>query len=177
LSIYDFNDIQGIAKKLMIKRKAHNERELGSVFYHGERVAKTCILLREKVIPGYAIEDNKLIIASWFHDVSKGIEPHGKYSSIITKEALKNIIDANELNEICEIIEMHCLRKPNQNSYTENIKIIQDADLIDHYGVYEIWMNIQYQSHTNGSLKSMIEFYGPSSDRVGKYRRMIYSTA
>jgi len=163
--VYNLDEIQEIAKKLMIRRKVHNERELGSVFYHGERVAKTCILLREKIMPGYDVEDTKLVISSWFHDVSKGIEPHNKYGSIVTREALKDIIEAIELNEICELIELHCIRRPNKNSYTEILKILQDADLIDHYGVYEIWMNIQYQAHTNGSIKTMIKYYSDEFQR------------
>jgi uncharacterized protein len=167
-------EIKELAKDLMIKRKAHNEREYGSVFYHGERVAKTAVQLRGKISPLKKSIDNLLVIASWFHDISKGIEPHAHFGAIITKDILKDNLATNDLNMVVEMIDYHCYRKPENNNYPDYVKIIQDADLIDHFGTYEIWMNIQYQAHTNGSINDLIDYYMKNhSIKVEKHRKLL----
>jgi uncharacterized protein len=72
------------------------------------------------------------------------------------------------------MIDLHCYRKPENNKYPDYVKIIQDADLLDHFGTYETWMNIQYQAHTNGSINSLIEYYTKNhSIHVDKHRKLL----
>jgi hypothetical protein len=99
------------------------------------------------------------VVASWFHDCAKGIEPHAEYGVVVAKKALKDELKDDFLQKVLNVIALHCSRKPDNNDYDIPTKIMQDADLIDHFGIYEIWMNIQYWSHTNGSIEDMISYY------------------
>lgn len=150
--------IKELAYKLMANRKAHLEREKGAIYYHGERVAKTVIHLRKIILPKEEKYDAILTIAAWFHDMGKGIEPHDKYGAVLTKEALKELVPSKELESICELIALHSDRKPEHN-HSVLVKLLQDADIIDHFGVYEIWMNFQYYAHKDEPIAASIEFY------------------
>lgn len=145
--------IKQTAEKLMIDRSAHAERERGSIFYHGERVANTAIILRKIILPDDTSHDDKLTVASWFHDIGKGIEPHAKYGAALTKVTLKDCCEPEEVSAIIELIEYHCNRSPKSNTYTEYVKLIQDADMIDHYGTFTIWMDIFYSAYKNKSIE------------------------
>ena len=39
------------------------------------------------------------------------------------------------------------------------IKIIQDADIIDHMGVVDIWVEFHYQAHLDEPLSDAVRFY------------------
>ncbi|TCZ79287.1 hypothetical protein E0485_05310 [Paenibacillus albiflavus] len=68
--------INEIALKTMSKRKSHLRRERGFIYYHGERVGKIALKLRENLFPDQASMDDIIYVGSLFHDVTKGIEPH-----------------------------------------------------------------------------------------------------
>lgn len=154
----DINALKGIANKLMSNRKAHIEREKGFIYYHGERVAKLSLKLRERILADDSSHDDIIFVASLFHDVAKGIEPHGKYGSVLVRNILEEYCVEKEINKISEIVYYHSLRKQN-NDYSEYIKIVQDADILDHFGTTEIWMNFQYYAHKDKPMNSSLEFY------------------
>lgn len=155
----DLQKIKEIAKHLMAERKAHLEREKGGAYYHGKRVANLVLEFRKIILPDDSSHDDILTVAAWFHDCAKGIEPHEEYGDVIARHALKNYLSHDELDTVCSLIKLHCLRNPDNNNYNEYTKLLQDADIIDHFGIYEIWMNIQYWAHTDGSIHDMINHY------------------
>ncbi len=155
----DLNHINEIAFNLMASRKAHLEREKGGIYHHGQRTANLALELRKSIFPKDSSHDDMLTVAAWFHDCAKGIEPHAKYGSIVAGESLAPHLKREELDEVLSLIALHCSRKPDDNDYDEYTKILQDADLIDHFGIYEIWMNIQYWSHKEGTIGDMIDYY------------------
>ena len=147
------------AYELMGTRKAHIEREAGGIYYHGQRTANVAIALRKHIIPDDNSKDEILIAACYLHDCAKGIEPHAKYGAIVAREALNGLAENEEINQICDLIEKHKDRNSNTQEINSFHKILQDADLIEHFGIYEIWMCFQYYAHTNGSLTDAIKFY------------------
>lgn len=153
-----FEEIKLLAFQLMGERKAHLEREKGGIYYHGERTAKTIIILRKLILPHNTTHDETLRIAALFHDIGKGIEPHAKYGAALSREALKDCIPANMLEEVCHLISLHASRSPQNNTYSDNVKLLQDADLLDHYGTFSIWMDIQYSAYTEKTLKECAFF-------------------
>ncbi len=155
----DLKHINEIAANLMASRKAHPEREKGGIYHHGQRTAKLSIELREKIFPEDSSHDDVLTVAAWFHDCAKGIEPHENYGTVVANETLRPHLNDRELEDVLRLIALHCARKPNDNDYDRYAKLLQDADLIDHFGIYEIWMNIQYWSHKEGTICDMIEYY------------------
>lgn len=154
----DISLLNELAFKHMANRKAHPEREKGFIYYHGLRVSKLSIKLRQILLPEDNSHDDIITIAGLFHDITKGIEPHGKHGAVLIKDILKEHCSENEINEIAQIIYCHQLRKID-NDYSEYIKIVQDADILDHFGSIEIWMNFQYYAHKDEPMCNSLEFY------------------
>ena len=147
-----FDGLKPLAYQLMGERKAHLSREKGGIYCHGERVAKTVVSLRKLVLPHDSSWDERLKIAALFHDIGKGVEPHEKYGPVIAREALKPFFGAAELDEICDLIARHCARSPENNDYSDYLKLLQDADMLDHFGTYNIWTDFWYSAYTERTL-------------------------
>lgn len=159
---------------LMSNRKFYIEREPGSAFFHGERVAKIVINLRKKIIPDNSSYDDILTVSAWFHDIAKGIEPHENYGSIIAKQSLAYLCQEEELIKIFELIQFHCRRKPLNNSYSEWIKILQDADILDHFGSITIWTDFHYYSFEQKSVEEAIRHHEAEWQKIcNKYTPLI----
>jgi uncharacterized protein len=154
----DIASLNQVAFKLMSERKAQLEREKGFIYYHGLRVSKLSLKLREMILPEDSSYDDIIQVASLFHDIAKGIEPHGQYGAVLAGDIVKGYCTEKEAIEIAEIIKYHSLRKKN-NEYSEYIKIVQDADILDHFGTIEIWMNFQYYAHEDEPIQNSLEFY------------------
>ena len=155
----DLVKIRQRAYELMGKRKAHLEREVGGIYYHGQRTAKIAITLRKHILPDDKSKDDLIRAAAYFHDCAKGIETHSTYGTAVARKALEDLTTEDELDFICHLIGKHQFRRNNDENTSDYVKILQDADLLDHFGVYEIWMNIQYSAHTNGSMEDTMKFY------------------
>jgi len=104
-----------------------------------------------------------MIVASLFHDVAKGIEPHGQYGATLVREILNGYCDISEIEDIADLIHCHQLRKKDTN-FSEYVKIIQDADLLDHFGTIEIWMNFQYYAYADKPITESVKFYNEQFD-------------
>jgi uncharacterized protein len=138
-------------------RKAHYHRETGFIYYHGARVAKLVINLRKLIIPEDNSMDEILQAAAYFHDVAKGIEPHNKYGAIIIKEMLQDLCTEEELEQIAGLIDCHALRKKRE--YNNYEMLLQDADLLDHFGTIELWMNFYYYATEDQDMNPSIDYY------------------
>ncbi len=150
--------IRELAFKHLGDRKAHHHREKGFIYYHGQRVANLAVQLRKMLLPEDNSRDEMMMVASFFHDVAKGIEPHCQYGSILARALLKEHCEADALEEIVDIIRCHQLRDAKQD-YPKWVKIVQDADILDHFGIVEIWMNFQYYAHESGSILDSLAYY------------------
>ncbi|MDF2593044.1 MAG: hypothetical protein K0S75_2510 [Clostridia bacterium] len=138
-------------------RKAHHHRETGFIYYHGARVANLVINLRKLVLPEDNSKDEILQVAAYFHDVAKGIEPHSKYGAILSSEMLKDLCTEEEADQISEIIHCHAARKKRE--YNDYEMLLQDADLLDHFGTIELWMNFNYYAIEDKDMNSSIDYY------------------
>lgn len=154
----DLEAIRELAFKHMANRRAHKEREIGFIYYHGQRVAKIAVKLRKLLIPDDPSRDQELTAAGYFHDIAKGIEPHSVYGAVLVREILAEHCTPEQLDFISDLIRHHQFRDPSKG-YHDYIKIIQDADILDHVGVVEIWMNFQYCAHADMTLTDSIRFY------------------
>ena len=167
--IPDFEKLDELAAKLMKDRQAHVDRETGSVYYHGQRVAKLAMTLRGIVLPDEPDWDTALRLAGMFHDVGKGLKPHSHYGALIFRDAVRGLAEPALIDKAAELIEAHCDRRPAEPVYDAPARILQDADLLDHFGTYEIWMNINYQAKHNKSildaLQHMDDFFDHYVDR------------
>ncbi len=143
----DFDKLDQLAFKYMGKRKSHKEQEMGAAYYHGKRVANGVIALRKRLFQDDSMDDI-LRCAGIFHDIGKGIEPHTHTGAVLAWDLLKNEISENELEHVCRLIEAHNDRKPQTDAHSWDEKLLQDADLLDHYGSQGIWMSVSYYAYT-----------------------------
>ena len=131
-----------IAEEEMKNRPSQSFRESGNKFYHGQRVGNLVRYLCEKL--NYEGDTELLVVASWFHDLCNGSvdhEVHEKLGAEQTRQALRGLCSEDELDRICNIISLHDHRRTE--GLDMGILILQDADLLDHYGTFRIWEDFQ----------------------------------
>lgn len=161
------------AYELMKNRKFYTDGELGSLLYHGERVAIICHNLRTKIFPNDISWDSVLYVCGLFHDIGKGYHPHNEYSAEITRHALKNICEDSELNLICYIIEYHSIRDSVNASYSNQLKVFQDADIIDRFGSLTLWVDFHRSAYLEKTIQETISSHDESwSDFCATYTNL-----
>ena len=167
----DFEKLDAAARKLMKKRKAHPEREQGSIYDHGQRVSKLILTLRRAVVPEDDSMDDILRLAAMFHDIGKGIEPHAEFGAPIMMQAVKGLVGEDEAREAARLIAAHCDRRPDEPAHDVWERLLQDADLVDHIGTYNIWMDIQYYAHMGGGVMDEAEFLKENAENYARHHR------
>jgi uncharacterized protein len=140
----ELDAIKKLAFELMGNRNSHSWKEKGNKYYHGERVAALALKLRGIIIPEDDSHDEILTVAAWFHDIANGNEEHARIGADKVREVLAAYCSKEELNSICEIISVHDDRYTGRDTYSDVIKLHQDADLLDHIGTYDLWIHIAY---------------------------------
>ena len=167
----DFERLNAVAEKLMKRRKAHREREAGSIYEHGQRVAKLVITLRKAVVPQDDSMDDILRLAGMFHDIGKGIEPHAAFGAPIMLQAVKGIVTEEEAQAAARLIGTHCDRRPDEPMHGVWARLIQDADLLDHIGTYTVWMDIQYCAYKDMGVLEEAELFKGKAEEYASFHR------
>lgn len=168
----DFERLEALAYQAMGKRKSHLEREIGHVYYHGKRVSNSVILLRKQIFPEDASHDEILRCAGLFHDVGKGIEPHAKTGASLARQLLAQELTASELDAVCALIAVHDDRHPESDKHSQWVKLLQDADHLDHFGSQGLWLSFTYRAYVG--QKDMMElpaFYESEWDQSVPHTR------
>lgn len=156
----DFARLNEIAFRLMGKRKSHFEREVGAAYFHGQRTGKGAVLLRKKLFPQDGSMDDILLCAGMFHDMCKGLEPHSDNAAFLCRKVLAGELTEAEMDAVCGLIAAHDKRHPGTDENTVWEKLLQDADVLDHYGSQGIWMsNTYYAYHGQREMAALSEFY------------------
>lgn len=153
----DIKKIDQIALETMSKRKAHVERERGFIYNHGRRVAALSLSLYSKIESAEKALEETIYAGALFHDVGKGIGSHGHTGAVLVKDLLKDCCTSSELESISEIVRLH--NKRGQKELPDMIKIVQDADILDHMGTQEIWMSFLYSSYADKDPDYAIDFW------------------
>ena len=154
----NIEDMNRIAYEKMGKLKAHITREKGFIYYHGLRTAKLALTLRKTIYPEISQYDDIIYAGALFHDIGKGIEPHQETGQVIVNNILKEYCTSVELKMISNIVRFHCDKKI-PNDYPLWLKIVQDADTLEHQGTTEVWLNIAYTLYAERSVDRAIEWW------------------
>lgn len=157
----DRKRITKLAYKTMGKRKIHAKREKGYIYYHGQRVAKLALNLRQTIFPDDPIKDEIIYVAGLFHDVGKGFMSHNEMGAVLVKEILKEECLVDELEEISEIVLMHNQRT-DLADLSFPIKIVQDADALDHLGTMEVWARFLKSAFDDEPMEKVMGFWTDS---------------
>lgn len=134
----DLQKIKDIAFETMANKCNPNSGDKSEKYLHGERVAKLALKLRRYLYPDDSSHDNIITVSAWFHDIMNGVENHNIVGADRAREILAPYCSEYELNTIYEIISVHDDRNSDRN-YSKYVKLHQDADLLDHYGTFELW--------------------------------------
>ena len=93
-----------------------------------------------------------------FHDIGKGIEPHEKAGQALVELILKEHCTAEELGMISDIVKLHRDRKTDKD-HPIWVKLVQDADILEHQGTTEVWLNFAYSLYEERSYDRAIEWW------------------
>ncbi|MCL2884266.1 MAG: HD domain-containing protein [Oscillospiraceae bacterium] len=143
----DMAAIRQCAFEQMGNKSSHSFKEKGNKYYHGQRVAALAVRLREILFPDDDSHDDILTVAAWFHDIENGnvdIADHAKAGAEKARGLLTPFCSEQELDEICAIIRVHDDRYSPRDQFSDHIKVHQDADHLDHFGTFDIWMTFIY---------------------------------
>lgn len=168
----DYEALDRLAARLMAKRKPHVQRERGSVYYHGQRVAKGVIQLR-KMVTSDNSHDPYLRVAALFHDVGKGMDPHAAIGATLMREQLKPYLAPDEIEEVTRLIANHDDRKPDSSKHDLPTRLLQDADLLDHYGTQEIFMCFSYSATHERGIHTALDFYREDFKKIVNRQRKL----
>jgi uncharacterized protein len=147
--------IEQIAYDAMANRIEPRVREPGWFYYHGRRTGKIALWLCDQL----DVDVNRDIVhvGALFHDVGKGTEPHNEIGAEVTRSLIGEWCTAGELDGICEIILGH-----NQRNHTKArslpVRIVQDADLIDHVGPIVPWLTFYWSGTHNETFHDHVRF-------------------
>lgn len=142
-----------IAEEEMKYRTSHPFKERGNKFYHGQRVGNIVRSLCDAL--GYDKNVEALVVAGWFHDARNGIEHHEKLGSDLARERLTGLCSECELELICRIISVHDQR--DMENLDMATMIVQDADLLDHFGLFRAWFSFQNAVRDHLSMADVAE--------------------
>lgn len=148
----DLNAIRQVAISNLSDKTTNPWSEKGSKLFHGFRVANLALALRKYVLPGDSSRDNIITCAAWFHDIENGSENHGASGAKKTAEILAGYCSDSQLKEICDIIARHPDRGSDRSLFSDYHKLHQDADLLDHFGMPDVWNRIAKASYYNQNM-------------------------
>jgi len=170
--------IRKIAADNMAGRRSHLQREPGYIYYHGLRTANLAGEILEKVDNrgnGNGVTfDQVLYTGALFHDVGKGFASHHQTGAELARRLLDGVCSDAELDRICDIVRYHCIRK-DRFDLDAGILSVQDADIIDHFGTQEIWLNFLHRAYNHEAQHEAIRFWDSDffRDHIVKLRGLL----
>lgn len=164
----DMEKIRAICEEELGSKSSHPWKEKGNKYHHGLRTASIAVELRKMVFPGDASNDEKLTVAGWFHDVANGNEHHQELGAQMTREMLSGLVREDALEEICSWISVHDER--GHEDAAPMLKLLQDADLLDHLGAYDIWMCSIEFAREGSTLPEAAERFNERYEKYARYR-------
>lgn len=167
----DLVAIKQLAFDYMGNKSSHSWKEKGNKYYHGERVAKLIITLRQFVLPNNESHDEILTVAAWFHDIMNGVENHAKEGARKTRDVLSKYCSEYEIDEICKIISVHDDRYSDRSLFSDYIKLHQDADHLDHFGTFDVWTEFLHAIHHDRTIIDVIEWFQTTRRSQDKHYR------
>jgi len=143
--------------------------EPGYRFHHGLRVGGLAVSLGKRLGVSQAQLD-LLYVAGVVHDVGKsgylGTDAHGPRGEAIVRARLTEWLDKDEMERVAQMVAHHYERPRSQwykgkvpPQWSDDILIIQDADILDHYGMTFVWSAV-LRAHKDGlSPMQMLETF------------------
>lgn len=166
--------IEALARELLEGRHSPDSNEKGEKFFHGQRVATLALTLRRRLYPDDSSHDEILTAAAWFHDILNGETDHSLRGAERVRELLAPHCNADELDEICAIIRVHDDRSPAL-AYSRYVQLHQDADHLDHFGVYDVWRAFIYAIPHEQTMPETLEWMARERPKLNeRFRKELH---
>ena len=130
---------------------------------HCLRTARLAVTLRKLVDEPQQLDD-LIFAAGLFHDVahdSVAHELHEQAGARRTCELLTGVLPSDFLSEVAAVIAVHDDRRPDDGR-SAAVHLVQDADMLDHFGTPRIWAAFSYAARHGisftESLKHLDDF-------------------
>lgn len=146
-----------IARDAMGSRKTQPERETGYIFHHGLRVSQLALRLADLVDEPIEVSRDVLRVGGLFHDVGKGAPAHQDVGAERVGELLSGACPPGELAQVSRLVRMHNRRNSPDSSVAE--RIVQDADVLDHFGAMSVWMAFHWNAAHEDPPQEWITYY------------------
>ncbi len=153
----DREKIKEIAANAMASRKAMMTREKGYFYYHNQRVAKLALKILKQIKTADKDKQDIVYAGACLHDVCKDIEPHWQTGAHLVKFLLKGVCLKDEIKDISLIIKMHSQRQ--QKDLPDFVKVVQDADKIEHFGTSEVWLQFLYRAYNEQTADDALSYW------------------
>lgn len=128
------------AKEILLGMQSHARREPGWAWRHGFRTANLALWLRARLFPATPEMDDILYAAGLFHDCAKDDDAdHAAAGALRAAGYLDGIVPVGMLPLVTHAIHQHNKRGELASDLE---KVLQDADIIDHFGTIEVWLNV-----------------------------------
>ncbi|MFT3952575.1 MAG: HD domain-containing protein [Oscillospiraceae bacterium] len=148
----NLQQIETIAVAELGGRASHPYKETGNKLHHGKRTAVLVKTLCAEL--NYTGETDTLTVAAWFHDICNGGDRHEEHEALgaaRTAELIAPFCTPEECDTICALIARHDSR--SAPDLPLELKILQDADFLDHFGAFEIWCTFHYALKEDWSME------------------------
>lgn len=155
--------------------------ERGFRYHHGLRVAGIAEQLAEEL--GRDYDRETLFLSAYLHDVGKagysGPDHGPRGAELIRSEAL-TLFDSRLHEGVLNAVANHYMR-PNSSwlegsvaptLYYETL-LVQDADILDHFGVNALWSAIRWSAHEGLGVLDTIEKYNGEAKWQDEARRSL----
>lgn len=149
--------VRAVAEAALAGRRPNGMRETGYIYYHGLRVANLAGEL--SVLTGGADSfDPVMYVGGLFHDTGKGFPAHHETGAAIVRNLLADHCTQEDLDAVCRIVQYHCIRKHGLD-LPRSVLLVQDADIVDHYGTQEVWLKFLYAAGSGEAQPTTAEYW------------------
>ena len=90
--------------------------------------------------------------------LAKGGSITAVVGSKMVPKILGRVLEKSEIEDIQRLVREHNLRE-RPNICKLDSRTLQDADVLDHFGVQGIWLSVYYTAKNNGDQKDMLNYY------------------
>jgi uncharacterized protein len=163
----DLAKIDQIARDSMAERREAREREPGWIYYHGRRTARLALWLCGEL--DSPADRDVLYAGALFHDVGKGVENHHEIGAAAARDLLRGLCTDGELEAVCDIVAKHCLRNHSLD-FPEAVRIVQDADLLDHFGPIQPWLSFYWSGVHGEAFHDHMDFVHREENRQSRQK-------
>jgi putative nucleotidyltransferase with HDIG domain len=112
--------------------------------------------------------DRKVLeISALYHDIGRiqdiedgemdpfeGHEGHAERGAEVVEDYISELVSEQQLEKIREVIGNH-----NSEASTIEGEIVQDADKVSNFGVFNLWRQIHYASQHGRTLKESLDYF------------------